>query len=172
MQFDFKNGGVYKLDKDLRGYKKVYCSPIDSSSYDFKQAILTLRIAANTTVVVPSNDHGYGWLNETDVDGIMKTDKVYVEKIEDLAGDTIGDDFKCRSSKINGPQNQSVLDSNGLIIGGDVFPIYSGSKYNYYNYKLNKKYQAHLSLNHDNITGSGYFFYSTKEQAKKSAEYY
>ncbi|AGD93073.1 hypothetical protein LBA_01155 [Megavirus lba] len=169
MQFDFKNGGVYKLDKDLRGYKKVYCSYVGIWNRDFKKAIMTLRIPKGQTVVIPDIKNKHSTLDDTDVDGIMKTDEVYVEKIEDLDNNTIGDHFECTSSKSNGPQYPLKYDSNGVVIGHDYITEYN--RYEYV-YALGKKYQARLDLNHNNITGSGYFLYSTKEQAKKSAEYY
>ncbi|BCS83731.1 hypothetical protein QLL95_gp0392 [Cotonvirus japonicus] len=169
MQFDFKNGGAYKLKSDLIGYKKAYCSPRDYWRSDFKKAILTLRVPGGQTVVVPDSDHKYDCIEETDVNGIMKTDKVYVQKIEDLDGKPISDDFICTSSRSHGPQIPVNFDSNGVVIGHDYLSEWSGYVHRY---KFGGKYESDLDLNHKNIFGNGYFFYSTKEQAKKSNEYY
>lgn len=171
MQFNkWSHQGVYKLDYPIVGYKKIHCRKI--SDRNWKNALLTLRVERGTTLVVPATFY-------RNSEGLIRTKEVTVDKIEDSEGNTISDDYICESSTFPGPHTPVYFDGNGIMYGlggysfeeqaGYIDNVLNGPKYNYRVGDIIKSKK--LDENSDVVSGYGFFFYATKEQAEKSHEY-
>ncbi|AVL95208.1 hypothetical protein ma821 [Moumouvirus australiensis] len=171
MQFDkWSRQGVYKLDYPILGYKKVHCRKISGGKW--KNALATVRVDRDSTLVVPATFY-------RDTEGLIRTKEVIVEQIEDLEGNTISDDFVCESSTFPGPHTPVYFDENGVMCGLGAYTFEEQSGYNHnvlcgpnYKYRVGGTVKSE-SLNEDSavVSGYGFFFYATKEQAEKSHEY-
>ncbi|AGF84886.1 hypothetical protein QJ854_gp896 [Moumouvirus goulette] len=171
MEFDkWDRQGVYKLDKPILGYKKIHCRKIEDNNW--KNALAIVRVERGSTVVVPVTFY-------RDSEGLIRTKEIIVEKIEDFSGNIISDDYVCESSTFPGPHTPVHFDSNGIMCGfgpysfdeqtGYIDNVLLGPKYNY---RVGEIIRSKYFIKNSNVvSGDGFFFYATKEQAKKSHEY-
>ncbi|BCS82497.1 hypothetical protein QLL95_gp0008 [Cotonvirus japonicus] len=78
----FPEGSVKQTTFSTKAYKKIRCCSRKNGLC--RKGIATLTIPAGSTVV-----------RANDSDGKLRTDQVYVEKLEDLDGNFIDDSFEC-----------------------------------------------------------------------------
>ncbi|AGF84843.1 hypothetical protein QJ854_gp939 [Moumouvirus goulette] len=105
----FKEGGVYYTFFPTKVYKKLKC--VNNDSIFYNEAIATLKIPSGSIIIRPLNTFGE-----------IRTNKIYVEKIEILDDNITNiDDYICQSPsygdniykigqniKLIGPLNTSI----------------------------------------------------------------
>uniref|UniRef100_A0A6G6ACU1 Uncharacterized protein n=1 Tax=Borely moumouvirus TaxID=2712067 RepID=A0A6G6ACU1_9VIRU len=143
----FRTPGVYHTHFPTRVYKKLDCANINDISLfiskknswfhegeikiSYREAIATLIIPPGSTIIRPEKSH---------ILGAMRTDEVYVEKIEFLGDDSLQvDDYICKS-----PTYGDITYTTGDTIKPE-FP---------------------LDTNVSKTNTSGIHFFILKEQAK------
>ncbi|ANB51081.1 hypothetical protein [Powai lake megavirus] len=86
----FYNLGTHFTGRPITGYKLVMCSPNNGGSFNF----LSQPIPALATVKIPSLARVVT-LNNSKIEGHVRTSEIYVEQIEKFDGTIIDDDYIC-----------------------------------------------------------------------------
>ncbi|AEQ33479.1 hypothetical protein [Megavirus chiliensis] len=86
----FYNPGVHYTENPLTGYKLMMCSLSNGGNYKFTEepffALATVKITSLARVVT---------LNNSKIEGHVRTSEIYVEQIEKFDGTIIDDTYTC-----------------------------------------------------------------------------